>query len=247
MAGMVLLELKRALRDARYLIIGIGMPVGLYLLFTGLFGSHGQRAQGLPQPVELMVAMIVYGGMWAALSSTGPRIAHERAIGWSRQLRMTPIAGGTVIAAKVISAVAVTLPAMIVVALVAFVSHNISLDPTRWLLLLACMWAAMLPLALLGFALGYLLGSEVAFPVTMGIYFALGALGGLWMPLSMLPQAMRDVAHGLPTYGAADIGWNIAAGKAPPLSSLTLLILWTAGCGAVGLAAYRLAAQHEPG
>ena len=35
--------------------------------------------------------MIAYGAMWAVFSATGPRIAYERAIGWTRQLRVTPL------------------------------------------------------------------------------------------------------------------------------------------------------------
>jgi ABC-2 type transport system permease protein len=81
MTGFLALELRRSLRDVRYLVIAVAMPVGLYLLFTGLFGAHGQQALGLPQSAELMVAMIAYGAMWAVFSATGPRIAHERAIG----------------------------------------------------------------------------------------------------------------------------------------------------------------------
>ena len=71
MTGFLALELRRSLRDVRYLILAVAMPVGLYLLFAGLFGARGQRAQGLPQPVELMVAMIAYGAMWAVFSATG--------------------------------------------------------------------------------------------------------------------------------------------------------------------------------
>ena len=31
-------------------------------------------------------------------------------------------------------------------------------------------------------AIGYLAGDDIAFPFTMALYFALGALGGLWIP-----------------------------------------------------------------
>ena len=48
MTGFVTLELRRSLRDVRYLVIAVALPTGLYLLFTGLFGSHGQRPIGLP-------------------------------------------------------------------------------------------------------------------------------------------------------------------------------------------------------
>ena len=100
MTGYLALEMRRALRDVRYLVIAVAMPVGLYLLFAGLFGARGQRAQGLPQPAELMVAMIAYGAMWAVFSATGPRIAHERAIGWTRQLRVTPLSPASALSAS---------------------------------------------------------------------------------------------------------------------------------------------------
>ena len=124
MTGFLTLELRRSLRDVRYLVLAVAMPIGLYLLFAGLFGAHGQQAQGLPQPTELMVAMIAYGAIWAVFSATGPRIAHERAIGWTRQLRVTPLTPTSALAGKLVTAVAAALPAMALVALTAVASHH---------------------------------------------------------------------------------------------------------------------------
>ena len=124
MTGFLALELRRSVRDVRYLVIAVAMPIGLYLLFTGLFGAHGQRAQGLPQPAELMVAMIAYGAMWAVFSATGPRIAHERAIGWTRQLCVTPLRPAAALSGKLLTALAAALPAMALVALTAVASHH---------------------------------------------------------------------------------------------------------------------------
>lgn len=166
MTGFVALEMRRSLRDARYLIIAVAMPIGLYLLSTGLFGAHGQCAQGLPQPVELMIAIIAYGAMWAVFSTTGPRIAHERAI-------------------------------------------------------------------------GYLAAGEIAFPLTMALYFALGALGGLWIPLSMMPLAMQDIGRALPSNSVAELGWRIAGGQASVPRAVLVLAAWLLGGATAALLAYR--------
>ena len=214
MTGFLTLEMRRSLRDVRYLVIAVGMPIGLYLLFAGLFGSHGQRAQGLPQPVELMVAMIAYGAMWAVFSATGPRIAHERAIGWTRQLRVTPLTPASALAGKLGTALAVALPAMLLVCLTAVLSHHVTLTAAQWLALLTAMWAGVLPLALLGIAIGYLATDETAFPLTMAAYFALGALGGLWIPLSVMPLAMLEIGQALPSNSVAVLGWRIVGGQA---------------------------------
>jgi ABC-2 type transport system permease protein len=239
MIGFMTLEMRRALRDVRYLIIAVAMPIGLYLLFAGLFGAHGQRAQGLSQPAELMVAMVAYGAMWAVFSATGPRIAHERATGWTRQLRVTPLSPAAALAGKLVTAMAAALPAMALVALTAVVSHHVQLTAAQWPAMLAAMWAGVLPLALLGLAIGYLTGDEIAFPLTMALYFALGALGGLWIPLSVMPHLMRDIGQALPSNGVAELGWRIAGGQASTLQAALVLGAWTLGSGLVALLAYR--------
>ena len=239
MTGFLALELRRSLRDVRYLVIAVAMPIGLYLLFTGLFGSHGQRALGLPQSVELMVAMVAYGAIWAVFSATGPRIAHERAIGWTRQLRVTPLAPASALSGKLLTALAAALPAMLLVALTAVVSHHVHLSAAQWLALVAAMWAGVLPLALLGLAIGYLAGDEIAFPLMMALYFALGALGGLWIPLSNMPHVMQDVGQVLPSNGLAQLGWRIAGGQASLLTAAIVLAAWTLASALAAILAYR--------
>jgi ABC-2 type transport system permease protein len=239
MTGFLTLEMRRCLRDVRYLVLAVAMPVGLYLLFTGLFGAHGQQAQGLPQPTELMVAMIAYGAMWAVFSATGPRIAQERAIGWTRQLRVTPLTPASALSGKLITALAAALPAMALVALTAVVSHHVQLSAAQWLALLAAMWAGVLPLVLLGLAIGYLAGDDIAFPLTMALYFALGALGGLWMPPSVMPHLMRDIGRLLPSNSLAELGWQIAGGQASVPTAVLVLAAWTVGSGLIAILAYR--------
>ena len=239
MTGFLTLEMRRCTRDVRYLVIAVALPIGLYLLFAGLFGSHGQRAQGLPQPTELMVAMIAYGAMWAVFSATGPRIAQERAIGWTRQLRVTPLTPASAVSGKLVTALVVALPAMALVALTAATSHHVHLGAAQWAALLAAMWAGALPLALLGLAIGYLAGDDIAFPLTMALYFALGALGGLWVPLSVMPHLMQDIGQALPTNALAELGWRIAGGHGSVPAALLVLAAWTLGSGLIALLAYR--------
>jgi ABC-2 type transport system permease protein len=236
------LEFLRSVRDVRYLVLAIAMPVGLYLLFTMLFGSHGERVEGIPQTVELMVAMAVYGGMWAVFSATGPRIASERDLRWLRQLRVTPLKAWSLIVSKVIGAMAVALPAIILVCLTAVLVHGVRLPAGEWIALVAAVWLAMLPLTLIGFAIGYLVSGETASGVVTVLYFALGALGGLWMPVMLLPQVMQSLAHALPTNRIADLGWKIAAGQTPSAQSLLVLAGWTAAAGVLAVVSYRHAA-----
>lgn len=242
MTRFLSLEAVRALRDPRYLILAVAMPVGLYLLFTQLFGTHGERVEGIPQPVELMIAMAAYGGIWSVLSATAPRIAAERQSGWLRQLRLTPLPARSVILSKVVAAVATALPAMILICLTAVVVHGVHLPTRTWVEMLALMCAGTLPLALLGTAIGFLIGSDAAYGLVMILYFAFGAMGGLWMPLAMLPDTMQQIGKALPSHGIASLGWRLAAGQSLQTSSFLVLGAWTVGCGVLAFLSYRRSA-----
>nr|MBW4041923.1 ABC transporter permease [Acidobacteriota bacterium] len=110
MSSMYLrLEIRRALRDPKFLALGVAAPVGFYLLFSSIFGGQHRPGQ-LDAETEIMVAMAAFGAMWAVLSSTGPRIAEERQNGWATQLSAMPIRSSSVLVAKLVSAVLVALP-----------------------------------------------------------------------------------------------------------------------------------------
>jgi len=189
MIGYLRLELMRGLRDPRYLVLALVAPVGFYLLFTNLFGAaQGAGANGLPAAVGAMVSMAMFGAMWAVLSATSPRIAQERGIGWLRQLRLLPVRAQSVLTARLIAAVVLAGPALVLVFITAVVNHGVALDAWRWVVLLALLWLGAVPIALLGIALGYATDADSAFTITYGLNLVLAALGGLWMPISVLPR-----------------------------------------------------------
>lgn len=233
------LEIVRMARDARFLALAIVTPIGFYLLFATLFGGQPTPPGQLPGTVEIMIAMAAYGAIWAVLSTTGPRIAQERDSGWRQQLATMPLPGSRVFFAKVVASMAVALPAIVLVCLTAVVVKGVRLEGWEWVVLIAAMWVGTVPFSALGILLGYLIGSDASFVLSYGIYMAMSALGGLWVPPAVLPQSFRDVASWLPTYRLADLGWRTAGGLAPSLASAGVLAAWTVGLGALAVLAYR--------
>jgi ABC-2 type transport system permease protein len=73
----------------------------------------------------------------------------------------------------------------------------------------------------------------------MALYFALGALGGLWIPLTAMPHTMQDLGRALPSNGVAELGWRIAGGQASAPRAVLVLAAWTLGSGLAALLAYR--------
>jgi ABC-2 type transport system permease protein len=233
------LEIVRMTRDARFLALAIVAPIGFYLLFATLFGDDPTPPGFLPGNVEIMVAMAAYGAIWAVLATTGPRIAQERESGWLQQLRTLPLSGSRILSAKAVASVAVALPAILLVCVTAAAVKDVRLSAWQWMVLIGAMWVGTVPFAALGILLGYAINADGSFVLSYGVYMAMSAIGGLWVPPAVLPQSFRNVAAWLPTNRLADLGWQTAAGHAPSWSSVGALAAWTAGLGGLALAAYR--------
>ena len=227
MKGYLRAELLRTLRDPLYIFLGVGVPIGFYLLFSGLFGSEPHPPHTLSGNVEIMIALAVYGGIWACLVATGQRIATERSNGWIRNLQLLPISPWNVLVGRALVAICFALPAMLLVYATAVLVHGVQLSPGQWLAIIVLMWIAVWPFAVFGIAIGYVTTETTAFGVTYGLYMVLTAAGGLWVPPAILPATMLRVAKLLPTYHAADLGWRIANGQAPETASPVVLLIWT--------------------
>ena len=224
MTGYLRLEVARSLRDARFLILALVAPVGFYLLFAGLFG--GGSAGSISVAAALMVAMSVYGTMYAVMLATGPRIAQDRSIGWLRQLRLLPVRPNSVLVARLLAAVALAVPTLLLVQVTAVLTHGIRLGAGTWIVLTIVLWLTSAPFAVLGSAIGYAMGSEAAFGVLYALGVVVSALGGLWMPITMFPTGLQTAGKLLPTYRAADLGIRIVAGKPLDFADVLILLAW---------------------
>lgn len=81
-------EIVRTFRNRRPLVISLGLPLMLFLLIAG--PNRHQKLDGLAFPVYYMTGMVSWGTM-AAVMAAGSRIAAERADGWNRHLRVSPL------------------------------------------------------------------------------------------------------------------------------------------------------------
>lgn len=84
-------ELLRTFRNRRLYIFSFAFPVLLYYAIAGPNRHlHNFSHTGIAAVVYFMVGLAGFGAMNAVLGS-GARISAERAVGWNRQLRLTPL------------------------------------------------------------------------------------------------------------------------------------------------------------
>ena len=99
------LEIRRLLRNRRTVIITMAFPVFFFLLF-GLNSTYAlllDPARTGTSSALVMISLELYGAV-AATTFGGAMVSIERAQGWSRQLRLTPLSPVAYIAMKVITA-----------------------------------------------------------------------------------------------------------------------------------------------
>jgi len=193
------LELKRMLRNKRSMIFTLIMPSVFFLLFGSDAEYRTERAGHGNVTAYIMVSMAVYGAM-IATTAGGAMVATERALGWSRQLRLTPLKPVAYVAIKVLVAMTMAVVAILAV----FVVGNLrgaDLPFGRLVLCGVIGWGCTLVFAAFGLFMGYLLPSENVMQL-LGPSLALLALaGGLFTPLDNFSQGSQDFAKFTPAYG----------------------------------------------
>lgn len=226
--GYLALETKRALRSPRALIFTVVFPVALFMVYKGLYGSGTIPVHGKPVSTAafLMVNMAAFGSFTGAMS-TGARTAIERSAGWQRQLRLTPLTPGGYLVAKAGVAMAVALPAVVLVTLAGLAS-GVRLDGVGWLQVVVGVWVATLPLAVLGLLIGQLANAESLQVYISGVMLICSLLSGLWVPLTFMPAWLGTVAKIFPTYWLADVGQSALASNGGFGNAALALGLWAA-------------------
>lgn len=201
----VYLETKRQLRNVRAMVFTFAVPVIMLLVFGSAFGSQTDPTTHLQYLVVTTLQMASYGAMMAALSQAFA-IVNERSIGWNRQLRVTPLSGWGFMVSKVIAAMAFAAVSIVITVLVATVGLHASLDPAHWFAAGFGIWCGVIPFALIAILIGQFAKPSFAQPLFMVVFMGLAILGGLWVPLSVMPDWMGSVAHLLPSYWLNRIG-----------------------------------------
>lgn len=219
-------EVLRTLRNPRFLVLTMLMPAVLFLFFDQAQIGFGPY---------LMVAMAGFSMISAAISANCVTLPVERASGWQRQLRITPLSGAGWVTARIAQATVTVLPGLAVVALCGAVLGHLELSAVQWISFVLLVLAASVPFSFLGLLLGQLLDAQAAQPVQGLLTMLLSFGGGLFIPMSNFPSILRSAAGALPTHLFFEGGQDLMENHVPALADVTGLVTWTLGLAALAL------------
>ena len=150
-----------------------------------------------------MVGFAAFGAMNAMLGA-GARIAGERQVGWTRQLRITPLAPRNYFRTKVLSGYAMAVVTLLLLD-IAGTTLGVRLSLAEWVNTTLQMLVGLVPFAALGILFGHLLTVEAVGPTMGGVTALLSILGGVWFPIQN--ATLQTVAKVLPSY------WLVQRGR----------------------------------
>jgi len=215
------LEAVRLFRNKRVVIFSTLMPALLVLIIGGVSVGGDSDAKKY-----VMVSMALFGAMTAAISS-GSTIAVERGLGWNRTLRLTPLSPAWYVLNKVILALLVAVPPVIITFVIGASALHVRLTAAEWVLCFVGSWLSALPFAALGVVIGYIAKPDSVQQATALINLTLAAFGGLWVPVSLMPGFLQGIAKFTPSYWTGEVARSPLDGGHVDGQAIVVLGAWT--------------------
>jgi ABC-2 type transport system permease protein len=233
------LEITRVLRNRRTLFFILVFPSMFFFIF-GL-SNKSARAAGGPVLGYIMISMAVYGAM-VGNTSGGASVAVERSLGWSRQLRLTPLHPVAYVLMKVLTSMTLGLIAIVGTFVVGSL-NGVHMPPSVWLTSGLAAWACSFVFAAFGLFVGFLFPAENVMQFVGPLLAVMAMFGGLFIPLSQLSKGLQTFAMFTPMYGVGLLA------RAPLVGGATMwaagsVIVWTLLFGAGAMLLFRRDTQR---
>ena len=227
-------DILRMYRVPTTVALTIALPLVVYYAVTP--GNRHAHPEGITFALYFMTGMAAYGAMWAAVAP-GARIARDRAGGWTRHTRTTPLRTGTYFASKVVTAYLVAIPALVLLYL-AGASLGVRLDATQWLEMTGLLLIGLAPFVVIGIALGHLLTVEAMVPAVAGPVVLFALLGGAFGRLFTGGVGLTIVKL-LPSYWLVQAGKSASGGGDWPAEGWIVVAIWIVALVPLAVLAYR--------
>jgi ABC-2 type transport system permease protein len=218
-------------------IFSMALPI-MFFTFFGLPNISRDGAHVLAQlAAYAMSNVLVY--------NIGIGQANARARKLDLLQRATPLPGWVALTAATLGGLALGVIALTGLLIVGAVA-GVSLGANQWLMLGLAVVVGSLPMLGLGMAIGYGSGPNLAPALASMIYLPTAFASGLFVPLSMMPGIVQNVAPYLPLYHLGELAFNvIGSANEPAGKALAWVAVWAAVLFFVATRAYRHDQQRK--
>lgn len=227
-------EVLRTVRNRTFVVVSLALPLVLYVAVTP--GNRHARTDGVSFPLYFMTGMASYGALFAVFSP-GARIALDRARGWTRQLRITPLSTRRYFAAKVLTAYLLALPGIGLVYL-AGTAFGVRMTAAQWLEMTGLILVGLVPFIIMALVVGHVVRADALQGAVGGLVVLFALFGGAYGEL-FTGGAMVTIMKLLPSYWIVHAGREVVHGGGWPAEGWIVVAVWSAAMVALVVPAYR--------
>jgi ABC-2 type transport system permease protein len=191
-------EFLRLLRAPSFAVPTLLFPAMFYMLFAVLFVRNA--ASDYHANIYLLATYGIFGVMAPGLFGFGVSVALDRERGWLTLKRAQPMPPGAYLASKLAMAMLFAATIFTILAVLAMTVAGVTLPFAAWMRLFLVEIFGVLPFCAIGLCIATLVSAQAAPAVINLIYLPMSFLSGLWMPLSILPPVVREIAPLWPAY-----------------------------------------------
>ncbi len=215
------IELMRMLRNRRTIVFTLLFPAALFFAFGGQDGWNDSAGHG-NVAAYIMVSMALYGSALTAAAG-GAMVAVERSMGWSRQLRLTPLSPVVYIVVKAFVALVMGALAVAAVNVGGLIQGRPSMPVGVWIACAVLGVLCTMVFAALGVFVGYLVPGENAMQILGPGLAILAFLGNVFIPITDHTSLIWHIAQWSPMFGVAEITRAPLTGDLPWYSVVNAL------------------------
>jgi ABC-2 type transport system permease protein len=192
-------EFVRALRTKAYSLSVIGFPVVFYLFF-GIVMFRNETIHGMSAATNALAGYAVFGAIGASLFGIGVGLAGDLSAGWLELKRASPMPPLAYLLAKCVTAMAFATIIVTTLTLMGIFFGGVHITPIEYVKMVSLVVVGSVPFACMGLLLALLAPFNAAPGIANMIYLPMSFLGGLWMPIEVLPTFLQKLAPVFPTY-----------------------------------------------
>ncbi|MGT2716607.1 ABC transporter permease [Streptococcus respiraculi] len=225
MKALLRIEYLLTKRNAFGFIMGIGMPVLFFLLFSSMFDSSYENAAALTR--NYLLTMTAFSMSSFGLFSFPSMLEEDVRNRWLLQIQHSPVPLSQYYLAKVLNVFVSFILSIIINFTVGFVFRGVTMTGGEWFVSAILLLATSVVYLAIGLALTLIDNKQTMTVLGNIFYFILAIFGGSWMPYEALPDWMQSVAHFTPSYYANQLVLRYIKDHHLQVTSLLMVLLYT--------------------
>ncbi|MGT2799574.1 ABC transporter permease [Streptococcus marmotae] len=225
MKALLRIEYLLTKRNAFGFIMGIGMPVLFFLLFSSMFDSSYENAAALTR--NYLLTMTAFSMSSFGLYAFPSMLDTDKQSRWLLQIQHSPVPLSQYYLAKVLNVFVSFVISIMVNFAVGAIFRDVRMTTEQWLVSSLLLLATSMVYLAIGLALTLFKNRQTLSVVANLLYFVLAIFGGSWLPYEALPDWMQSVAHFTPSYYANQLVLRYINDHHLQVTSLLMVLLYT--------------------